>query len=168
MRIAIIVAAAENGVIGKSGTLPWRLPSDLKRFRQLTMGKPVVMGRKTFQSLPRALDGRANIVITRDALFAAAGAVIAPTLEAALTLAKAEADRRGVDEVMVIGGGEIYAAALAFAERIYLTRVHGFAEGDTYFPGLSPAEWQVVREEAIPRGERDDHDATLVIYDRLS
>ena len=167
MQISIVVAAAENGVIGQGGTLPWRLSSDLKRFRALTLGKPVVMGRKTFQSLPKALDGRDTIVVTRNADWRAEGAQTAPSLAAALVLAGAHAQRRGVGEVMVIGGGEIYAAALAVADRVYLTRVHTTIAGDTTFPTLDPADWLLTSAEALPRGPNDDHDATLTIHDRI-
>lgn len=167
MLISIIVAAAENGVIGNAGALPWRLSSDLKRFRAMTMGKPVVMGRKTFQSLPKALDGRDNIVVTRDAGFEAEGAMSAVSLEAALALAREHAARRGVEEVMVIGGGDIYAQALPLTGRVYLTVVHAAPTGDTYFPALDPAFWRLTREEAIPRGPNDAYAATLRIFDRI-
>jgi dihydrofolate reductase len=167
-RITIVVAAAENGVIGNNGGLPWRMPSDLKRFRALTMGKPVVMGRKTFQSLPKPLDGRDNIVVTRDPAFRPSGAQTAPSLAAALDLARAHADRRGAEEIMVIGGGEIYAAALQMAERVYLTRVHTVLAGDTRFPPLDPARWRLIAAEPIARGPKDDHEATAEIYDRYA
>jgi dihydrofolate reductase len=167
MRISIIVASADNGVIGNGGTLPWRLRSDLKRFRALTMGKPVVMGRKTFQSLRKPLDGRDNIVVTGNASFHADGAQAAPDLSAGLALAEAHAVRRGADEVMVIGGGEIYAQALPRASRVYLTRVHATVPGDTIFPALSHTEWRLAAREALPRGPEDDYDATLEIYERI-
>ena len=166
MRISIIVAAAENGVIGNAGAMPWRMPSDLKRFRVLTMGKPVVMGRKTFQSLPKALDGRDNIVITRDRSYRGEGAETVASLADGLALAKAHATRRGCDEVLVIGGGEIYAAALPLASRIYLTRIHASPAGDTSFPALDPAEWRLASQEAIPQSPRDDYAATLLVYER--
>src|SRR5262245_33417637 len=124
MVVSIVVAAAENGVIGSNGRLPWRLPADLAQFRTLTLGKPGVMGRRTFPSLPRPLDGRDNIVVTRDPDFRPPGAFAASSLEHALVIAERCAAQRGVEEIMVIGGGEIYARALALAERIYLTRVH--------------------------------------------
>jgi dihydrofolate reductase len=166
MRISIIVAVADNGVIGDAGGLPWRMPSDLKRFRAMTMGKPVVMGRKTFQSLTKALDGRDNIVVTRDSEFAAVGAETASSLAAALAIARSHAARRGGEEVMVIGGGEIYAAALPLADRVYLTRIHTEAAGDTRFPALDAARWRLVSAEPLPRGEKDDFAATLMTYDR--
>ena len=168
MRISIIVAVADNGVIGRNGDLPWRMPSDLRRFRALTMGKPVVMGRRTWQSLPKALDGRDNIVVTRDRSFTAPGIEVVGSLGAALDLAAAAATRRGGDEIMVIGGGEIYAAALPAAQRIYLTRVHVSPQGDTTFPDPDPAEWQVVAQEVIPQAPKDDAAATLLIYERTN
>ena len=168
MRISIIVAAAENGVIGAAGDMPWRLPSDLKRFRALTMGKPVVMGRKTFQSLPKALDGRDNIIVTRNHGFRADGVETAPSLEAALDIARGKAKARGVDEIMVIGGGEIYLAAVAVADKVYLTRVHATIAGDTTFPALDPTAWRQVSEEALPRGPKDDHEATLEVFERAT
>lgn len=167
MRISIIVAAAENGVIGNGGAMPWRMSSDLKRFRALTIGKPVVMGRKTFQSLPKALDGRDNIVITRDRSFAADGAQTVASLDQALILARDHAIRRGGREVVVIGGGEIYAAALPLADRVYLTRVQATPAGDTTFPDLDPALWRLVSQEPIPQGPKDDYAAILMIYDRF-
>lgn len=175
MRIAIVVAAAENSVIGNAGGLPWRIPSDLKRFRAMTIGKPVIMGRKTFQSLPRALDGRDNIVVTRDASFRPSGALTAPSLQAAIELARIKAAERGLsapdpdapDELMVIGGGEIYRQALPLADRIYLTRVHATPSGDAEFKALDEAEWRLVRQEPLPRGPNDDHAATLMVFERI-
>lgn len=167
LKITLVVAVAENGIIGRAGALPWRMPSDLKTFRRLTLGKPVVMGRKTFQSLGKPLDGRDNIVVTRDSTFAAPGAHVVADLGAALDLGRALAAERGVAEVAVIGGGEIYRAALALADQVYLTRVAARPEGDATFPDLDPATWQETSREPIPRGPRDDHDAELVVYDRL-
>jgi dihydrofolate reductase len=164
--IALIVAAAENGVIGRGGRLPWRMPSDLKTFRRLTLGKPVVMGRRTLQSIGRALDGRDNIVVTRNAAFTAPGIEVAPTLEAALALARGHAARRGAAEIMVIGGAEIYRAALPQAGRIYLTRVHAHPDGDATFPDLPAEDWPVVRKEPIPPDPRDEHAATLFVHER--
>ncbi len=166
--IALIVAVAENGVIGRDGGMPWHQRSDLRRFRALTMGKPVVMGRKTFQSLPKPLDGRDNIVVTRDRAFAVEGVLVATSLEAAIDLARDCARRHRTDEIMVIGGAEIYAGALPWADRIYLTRIHAAPEGDTYFPEPDPAQWQEVRREPLPRGDRDDYPATLIVLERWS
>lgn len=166
--LSLVVAVAENGVIGHRGALPWRMPSDLRTFRRLTLGKPVVMGRRTFQSIGRPLDGRDNIVVTRDAAFHAAGVRVAATLEDAIDVAHACARERGADEIAIIGGGEIYRAALALADRIYLTRVHAAPEGDATFPELNPATWHEASRTALARDARDDHAATLVVLERRS
>jgi dihydrofolate reductase len=136
--IALIVAVAENGVIGRDGKLPWRIPEDMKWFRERTAGRPLIMGRKTWESFPkRPLPGRTNIVITRDASYTAEGAVVVTSLKAALDAAYGE----DPEEIMVIGGAEIYRAALPLARRIYLTSVHGEIEGDTHFPPIDRAAW---------------------------
>lgn len=166
MLIALVVAVAENGVIGRDGTLPWRMPSDLKTFRRLTMGKPIVMGRKTFQSIGKALDGRDNIVVTRDPAFAAPGVSVMPSLGEALALARTLARTKGEDEVMVIGGGEIFAASLPLADRVYWTEIHGTPLGDVTFDRPPAATWVEVRREAIPRGEKDQFAATLIVLER--
>ena len=163
MRISLIVAAAENGVIGRNGVMPWRLPSDLKTFRRLTMGKPVIMGRKTFQSIGKALDGRLNIVVSRDAAFQAPGAIVLASLAVAITQAKAHTT---ADEIMVIGGAEIYRAALPLADRIYLTRVHAQPDGDATFQVPAKAGWREVSAMPIPKGEKDDFACTLVVLER--
>lgn len=143
--VALVAAVAENGVIGRGGRMPWHLPADLAHFKRLTMGKPIVMGRRTFEAIGRALPGRRSIVVSRRAGFAPAGVEVARDLAAALALAG------DAGEVMVIGGGELYRAALPRAERIYLTRVHGAFEGDTRFPELAAGEWrECAREERAP------------------
>lgn len=164
--IALIVAAAENGVIGRGGRLPWRMPSDLKTFRRLTMGKPVVMGRKTYQSIGKPLDGRDNIVVSRDPDFAPQGVIICRTLVAGIEAATACATRRGTDEIMIIGGAEIYRQAMPFAGRIYLSRIAAQPEGDATFPEPDPAEWRLSRFESIPVDTRDEHAVVLEIYER--
>jgi dihydrofolate reductase len=166
MIITLVVAVADNGVIGRDGGLPWRLSSDLKTFRRLTMGKPLIMGRRTFQSLKKPLDGRDNIVVTRDEGFRPAGAIVAPSFPAALAQAERCARERGVDEVMVIGGADIFAEALPLAGRIYKTEVQGSPEGDTLMPKVDWDRWQEVSREQLPRGERDDFDATLLLLER--
>ncbi len=175
MRIALIVAAAENGVIGQRGRLPWRQSTDLKRFRALTLGKPVVMGRRTFETLGRPLDGRDNIVVTRDSDFRPAGATTAPSLDEALAIAEECADMRAVDEIMVIGGGQIYAAALPLADRIYLTLVHARPEGDTLFPEFAALMrdveqaqrmWRAIGREQLAQGPNDDYPATSITLAR--
>lgn len=168
MRIAIIVAAAENGVIGCNGDLPWRLPSDLRHFRALTMGKPVIMGRKTFQSLRKPLDGRDNIVVTRDSGFQAAGARVVASLSTALELARQCAQERGADEIMVIGGAQIYAAARNLADRIYLTRVHAEPAGDARFEPPEAGHWRLVSSQPMVIAPGDDHAATFDVLDRIS
>jgi dihydrofolate reductase len=166
MLITLIVAVADNGVIGRDGGLPWRLSSDLKTFRRLTMGKPLIMGRRTFQSLRKPLDGRDNIVVSRDENFRHDGAIVVPSFPAALAQAERCARQRGVDEVMVIGGADIFAEALPLAGRIYKTEVRGSPEGDTLMPATDWAKWREVSREALPRGERDDFDATLIVLER--
>ncbi|HLQ90634.1 MAG TPA: dihydrofolate reductase, partial [Xanthobacteraceae bacterium] len=139
--IVLVAAVADNGVIGEGGGLPWRLKSDLAHFRAATIGKPVVMGRKTYHSIGKPLKGRTNIVVTRDRSFALPGVLVVPNLDAAFTAARGDALRRGVDEVAVIGGAEIYAQTLVRADRIVLTRVHSSPAGDTMFPTIDPAVW---------------------------
>lgn len=167
-KIALVVAVAENGVIGRGGDLPWRIPSDLKTFRRVTMGKPVVMGRKTFQSLKKPLDGRDNIVITRAPGFAPPdGVIVAHALGPALDAARVCAKKRGVDEIMIIGGAEIFRLTLPFADRLYWTHVEGKPEGDTFFPAFDAHEWHATAREPLPRGEKDEFACTLTILDRV-
>jgi dihydrofolate reductase len=161
--ISFVVAVSKNGVIGREGGLPWHISSDLKRFKEITMGKPVVMGRKTWESLPRRpLPGRRNIVITRSKDFVADGAEVAATPEEALRLSG------DVPEVAVIGGGEIYRLFWPLVDRLYLTEVDLEVSGDTYFPAVLPAEWREVGREIHPRGERDSAAFTLRILDRMT
>lgn len=149
MRLTLVVAAAENGVIGRDGALPWHLPADLRHFKRSTLGKPILMGRKTHQSIGRALPGRLNLVLTRQQDYAAPGCVLVHSLDEALARAAAE----GAEELMVIGGAGLYRAALPRAERILLTRVHGEFEGDTRLPTFDPAEWL---ERSRSRREADE------------
>ncbi len=137
MRISLIAAVAENGVIGREGGLPWRIPEDLKFFKATTLGKPVIMGRKTYQSIGKPLPGRLNIILTRDPAWHAAGVSVAHDLETALRIAQ----DTGADEAMIIGGADIYEMALPRAGRIYLTRIEREFEGDAMFPLLDPNEW---------------------------
>ena len=131
--IALVVARAENGAIGIGGDLPWRLSTDLKQFRKVTLGKPVLMGRRTFQSLPRVLDHRLNIVLSREPGFVAPGAIVAGSLEEGLAHARRAAKEAGVDEIMVIGGDDVFRAVMPLAKRIYLTEVHARPNADTWF-----------------------------------
>jgi dihydrofolate reductase len=152
-RLAFVVAVSRNGIIGRNRRLPWRVSSDLKRFKAITMGKPVIMGRKTWESLPvRPLPGRPNIVITRQRDFSAPGASIAASAAEALN----EAERHDPPEIAVIGGGEIFAMFAGRADRIYLTEVDLVAAGDTQFPKLDPGEWREIAREHIARGPNDD------------
>lgn len=168
MKISLIVAVAENGVIGRNGALPWHVPSDLKTFRRITMGKPVVMGRKTFTSIGKPLPGRDNIVVTRDASFSAAGTDHAASIDAALDIARRKATEHGVDEIMVIGGAEIFALTLPMADRIYLTRIHARPDGDVVFPDPDPGVWREVSRASVPPDPRDDAAATLLILERAA
>lgn len=166
MEIVLIVAVAENGVIGDRGAIPWRLKSDQQRFKALTMGKPVVMGRKTFISLRRPLPGRTNIVVTRDAGFRAAGAVVTTSFDAACAVATGDALRRFATEIAVIGGAEIYAQWMACADRLEITEVHARPEGDTYFAAIDAASWEEVARLRNPAGSDDSADYSYVTYRR--
>jgi dihydrofolate reductase len=163
-QIVIIAALAENGVIGQGGKMPWRLKSDMAHFTALTTGKPVVMGRKTWESLyVRPLLGRTNIVVTRDQKFTAPGALVARSLEIALEAARGDALRRGSD-IMVIGGAEIYAQAMPRADRLEITRIHMKPEGDTVFPAIDPAIWREASCEPHPAGQGGDAAFDFVSY----
>jgi dihydrofolate reductase len=144
MRISIIVAMAEGGVIGLEGGMPWHISADLKHFKAVTMGKPIVMGRKTYESIGRALPGRSNILVTRQADYEAKNVIVAGSMDVALEAAG------DVEEVMIIGGAEIYRAALPRAARIYLTEVASAPEGDVYFPRFNRDEWQETAREDFP------------------
>jgi dihydrofolate reductase len=164
--LSIVVAASENGVIGRDNDMPWKLSTDLKRFKALTLGKPVIMGRKTWESIGRPLPGRPNIVITRDGAFAAEGAQIVGALEDAIALGCRLATELGVDEVCIIGGGNIYAQALPLADKVHLTRVLATIDGDTYFPEIDSQIWQAVSSEDVPQGEKDSHPTRYIQYER--
>ena len=165
-RIALVVAVSENGVIGRNNTLPWHLPSELRRFKARTMGHPVIMGRRTFESIGRALPGRDNIVITRGAIAADPAVLTAHSVEEALALGERLARKRGVDEIMVIGGSQIFQRFLPLAQRIYLTRVHMQAEGDARFETPAAEEWQERERTHYPAEEGDTCDYTIIVYDR--
>ena len=168
MDVAIFVAIAENGVIGRDNGLPWRLSTDMRRFKALTMGKPIIMGRKTWESFPRRpLPGRLNIVISRDPAYRAEGAETVTSLDDALTLARAKARcMSGADEICIIGGGEIYRQAIDIADRLYVTHVLANPEGDTRFPPIDRAIWKQVSVEDHPAGEKDSHATRFAIYAR--
>jgi dihydrofolate reductase len=164
--IALVVAIAENGAIGRGGELPWRLSSDMRYFRKVTMGKPVIMGRRTFKSLPRVLDGRLNVVLTRDPGFVAPDAIMAHSLKEGLSAARASAERTGADEIMVIGGEDVFREVLPQAHRIYLTEVHASPEADTWFPDFDKREWREVSREKHEAGPRDEHAFSFVVLER--
>ena len=160
MELVLVVAAAENGVIGKDGAMPWHLPADLRHFRRVTMGKPVIMGRKTWHSIGRPLPGRQNIVLTRDPAFHGTGATIVSILDKALAAAG------GAPEAMVIGGAEIYALSRPLATRIELTRIHASPEGDTFFPEPEASLWvETAREDHVADGEAPAH--SFLSYTRV-
>ncbi len=158
-RIALIVALARNGVIGRDNQLPWRQSADLRRFKRLTLGKTVVMGRRTWQSLGRPLPDRRNIVVTRDPELSAAGAVVVHSVPEALAAAEG-------DEVMVIGGAELYRQTLALADRLYLTEIEAEIEGDTRFPAISAADWIEVERQPGRADANNEYDYQFVVLDR--
>jgi dihydrofolate reductase len=166
LSVVLVAAVAENGVIGRAGGLPWRLKTDLKRFRALTVGHPVVMGRKTYLSFGRPLKDRTNIVVTRDPAFTAPGVVVAPSLEAALETAAADALRRGVADIVIGGGADIYAATIGSAARLEITRVHARPDGDTMFPAIDPQAWHEIARSDYPAGPDDEAAFTTLTYER--
>ncbi len=161
-RIALIAAMAENRVIGRDNRLPWRLPADLRRFKSLTMGKPVIMGRRTYESIGKPLPGRSNIVVTRDPDYRAPGCQVVHSLDQALEAGAGHA------EVMVIGGAELYRQALERAERMYLTLVKAEVDGDTLFPDIEPQQWRELERESHCADERNQYDYDFVTLQRVS
>jgi dihydrofolate reductase len=166
MEIFLIVAVAENGVIGAGGGMPWRLKSDMARFKALTTGKPVVMGRKTFVSIGRPLPGRTNIVVTRDGGFRAGGVVVAHSFADAKLIATGDALRRFATDIAVIGGAEIYAQWMDSADRLEITEVHARPDGDTHFPAVDPTAWEEVARVRNPAGSHDSADFSYVTFRR--
>ena len=168
MRKALIVAMSRNRVIGRNNALPWYLPGDLRYFKQVTMGKPILMGRKTWESIGRPLPGRMNVVISRDHQWQApAGTVCEHSLADGFKRATAQAELEGGDEVMVIGGGEIYAAALPDIDRMYVTRVHAEIEGDAFFPEVNWEQWEEIGREDFSASDNNPYDYSFVVYQRL-
>jgi dihydrofolate reductase len=166
--VSLLVAVASNGVIGRDGGMPWQLSTDLKRFKSLTMGKPIVMGRKTYEVIGKALPGRINIVLTRDRLFAAPEVVVAHDIREALRIARDRAREAGADELFVIGGGEVYELALPFADRLNVTHVEAKPDGDTRFPPIDPDNWELLEEVSVPVGEKDSEPTRYAVYRRKS
>lgn len=165
-QIVFVVAVAENGVIGRDNAMPWHLRSDLKRLKAITLGRPVIMGRRTFASIGRPLPGRTNIVVTRDKAFQAPGIVVAPSLDAAHDIALGDALRRFVTEIMVIGGAEIFAQWLTKADRLEITEVHAAPEGDTFLKPVDLAEWRETARTRHSKAEGDTVDFSYVTYER--
>jgi len=166
VQLAAIVAAAENGVIGRNNALPWRLPGDLQYFKRVTMGKPIIMGRKTFESIGKPLPGRSNIVITRNAQFQVDGVRAVNSLAAALRVAEDIALIDGVDEVVVIGGAEVYRESLSQVSRLYLTQVHASVEGDAYMPEVEWSDWRETTREHFPAQGANPYDYSFVVFER--
>jgi len=160
--VTIVVAVADNGVIGRGNALPWDLPDDLQHFKRTTMGRPIIMGRKTFESIGRPLPGRLNIILTRDDAWQAAGVSVATSMEQAIDIAEGQALIDGADRVMVIGGAEVYRQALPFTSRVFLTRVHGKIHGDAFFDLGQIALWRELSRLEISAGERNSHDFSVI------
>lgn len=167
-RLSLIAALDRDRGIGRGNELPWRLPDDLKRFKALTLGKPVIMGRKTWASIGRPLPGRPNIVISRDPDFRAEGATAVGSLDEAITLARQQARALGVDEVCVIGGGEIYRQAMRAADILHITQVSAEVDGDTRFPPVDPGIFERIVDEPLPQGEKDSHAMRFSTWRRKS
>ncbi len=161
MKVSMIVAASANNVIGADGGLPWHLSEDLRRFKEITMGKPMIMGRLTYETIGKALPGRRSIVLTRQADYQPAGVDVASTPEAALQLAG------DVDEVMIIGGARVYEKFLPMSERIYLTRVHAEVEGDTFFPEIREDEWRIVSSQPLPPNDERPFSISFQTLERI-
>jgi dihydrofolate reductase len=166
MNILLVAAVAENGVIGRGNALPWRLKSDMQHFRALTMGKPVVMGRKTYLSIGRPLKDRTTIVVSRDRGFTAPGIVVAPSLDAALATARGDALRRNADAIVVAGGADIYAQAMPLATQLAITHVHKRIDGDAYFPAIDPNEWNECARSEHEAVAEDEAAFAFVTYER--
>lgn len=169
MRKALIVAMSQNRTIGRNNQLPWYLPGDLKYFKQATMGKPIIMGRKTWDSIGRPLPGRMNVVISRNPEWSApAGTVGAASLNEALKKAEAHAELEGGDEVMIIGGGQIYTEALSAVDRMYVTKVHADVDGDAFFPEVNWGEWEEIGREDFSASDDNPYDYSFIVYQRLN
>ena len=160
--IAIVIAVADNGVIGRGNELPWDLPDDLQHFKRTTMGRPIIMGRKTFESIGRPLPGRLNIILTRDGAWHAPGVSVATSMKHAIDIAEGQALIDGADSVMVIGGEEVYRQALPFTSRVFLTRVHGNVHGDAFFDLEQIASWRELSRREVSAGKRNSHEFSVI------
>ena len=168
MKLAVIVAQSENRVIGRNNKLPWHLPEDLKYFKSVTMGKAIIMGRKTFESIGRPLPGRTNIVVSRNPDYQAAGIEVVHDLASAISKAESLSLINGNEEALIIGGSQLYGQALALTDRLYLTQVHAEVDGDAYFPAIDRQEWQQVGCEAFSADGCNPYDYSFLVLDRLS
>ena len=166
MHIVLVAAIGENNVIGIDGALPWHISSDLKHFRALTLNKPVIMGRKTFESIGKPLDQRTNIVVSRSLARLGAGVVIATSIDAAIAFARSDAEKRGAKEIMAIGGGDIFSALMPRAERLEITHVHAAPEGDSFFPAIDPQYWEQRSSREVAAGPKDSASFRLATYVR--
>lgn len=166
MKLSLIVATAENGVIGKDNQMPWHMPADLKYFKRVTMGKPVVMGRKTFESIGKPLPGRPNIVVTRNTQYTAEGVDVFHDLNSAEAHCEDMAVIEDFGEVMIIGGAELYRQALPEVDRIYLTLIHGEFEGDASFPEFDQTGWILLSEERFSADDQNPYDYSFLVFDR--
>lgn len=167
IKTLIIVAVSRNGVIGRDGDMPWRLSTDLKRFKALSMGKPLVMGRKTFESVgSKPLPGRPHVIVSRNAVIEMPGVETATSVKEGLEQARVLASETGADALCVVGGGEIYRQTIADADELHVTHVETDLEGDTYFPAIEPALFELVEETAVPAGEKDNYPTRYAIYRR--
>nr|AIA15280.1 Dihydrofolate reductase [uncultured bacterium] len=166
VRIAMIVGVAENGVIGSDQTIPWRVPSDMAFFKRTTMGKPIVMGRKQFETVGKPLPGRTNIVITRQQNYQPEGVLVFNDIDAALQRAREIARADGVDEIMIIGGGELYAQLMGRADRLYITHIDLHPAGDVVFPAIAPEQWTVVDLPEVTPSPKDEATYRVKVYER--
>lgn len=164
MLLSLIVAASENNVIGKGNAIPWHLPDDLKFFRSKTEGHPIIMGRKCYESIGKPLPNRENIIVTRDQTYDAPGCEVSSSLDEAIMFAKKKTDR---EEIFVIGGGEVYAQALPFANRIYMTRVHATIDGDIFFPEIDAATWKEIERTEHPADDKHTFAFTFQTLERV-
>lgn len=165
--LVIVVAVAENGVIGREQLLPWRIPGDLKHFKAVTMGKPLVMGRKTHESIGKPLPGRTNLVLTRDQDWRAEGVIIAHSLEEILRLANEDANKTGANEIAIIGGSSLFEELLPSVSKIELTEVHASPEGDVYFPQYDRTSFRETRREGPMQGDKDEYAYSVVTLERI-
>ena len=166
IKIAMIAGVAENGVIGSDQTIPWRVPSDMAFFKRTTMGKPIIMGRKQFETVGKPLSGRANIVITRQRDYQPEGVLVVHDIETALEQARRIAEADGVDEIMIIGGGELYAQLMGRADRLYITHIDLQPTGDVLFPAIAPEQWTVVDLPEVAPSPKDEASYRVKVYER--